>query len=338
MTDLKRRQLLRVVGTGAIAAPFLNLKPAYGAEFTFKYANDLPVTHPVNIWISKACDQIREKTKERVDIKMFPNNQLGSDPDMLNQLRLGGIDFLGFSGLLLATMVPVAAINGVAFAFPTYADVWKAMDGELGAYLRASIEKTGLVVFDKIFDNGYRQITSGTKPINTPADLQGFKIRVPGAALWVSMFKGLGASPTTINFSEVYSALQTKVVDGQETPLVTIESAKLYEVQKYCAMSNHMWDGFYFLANRKSLAKLPEDLQKLVRDTMNAVALQERDDSAKQAVALKSQLEKKGLVFNSTDPAQFRDTLRKAGFYVEWQKTFGPEAWGLLEKTAGKLT
>jgi tripartite ATP-independent transporter DctP family solute receptor len=235
-------------------------------------------------------------------------------------------------------MVPVAAINGIAFAFPTYADVWMAMDGELGAYLRASIEKTGLVVFDKIFDNGYRQITSGTKPINTPADLQGFKIRVPGAALWVSMFKGLGASPTTINFSEVYSALQTKIVDGQETPLVTIDSAKLYEVQKYCAMSNHMWDGFYFLANRKSLAKLPEDLQKLVRDTMNAVALQERDDSAKQAVALKSQLEKKGLVFNSTDPAQFRDTLRKAGFYVEWQKTFGQEAWGLLEKTAGKLT
>ena len=337
MTSLKRRQLLSVVGTSVIAAPFLNWRPADAAEFNFKYANDLPLTHPVTVWVSKACDQIREKTKGRVDIKMFPNNQLGSDPDMLNQLRLGGIDFLGYSGLLLATMVPVAAINGVAFAFADYNDVWKTMDGELGAHVRASIEKTGLVVFERIFDNGYRQITSSTKPINTPADLKGFKIRVPGAALWVSTFKALGASPTTINFSEVYSALQTKIVDGQETPLVTIESAKLYEVQKYCAMSNHMWDGFYFLANRKSLAKLPEDLRQIVRDTMNAAALQERDDAAKQSASLKTQLEKKGLVFNQTDPALFRDTLRKAGFYVEWRKTFGQEAWSLLEKSVGKL-
>lgn len=337
MTPIQRRQVLGALGGSAIAAPFFNVLPAHAAEFTFKYANDLPLTHPITVATATACDDIRTKTNGRVEIRMFPNNQLGSDPDMLNQLRLGGIDFLGFTGLLLATMVPVAAIHGVPFAFNAYPDVWRTMDGELGAHIRAQIEKSGLVAFEKIFDNGYRQVTSSVKPINTPADLAGFKMRVPGAALWVSLFKGLGASPTTINFSEAYSALQTRIVDGLESPLVTIDSAKLYEVQKYCSLTNHMWDGFWFLANRKSLAKLPDDLRQIVRDTINHAAVSERVESARQSVVLKAELEKKGLVFNATDPALFRDTLRKSGFYVEWKKTFGDEAWGLLEKSVGKL-
>ena len=157
--------------------------------------------------------------------------------------------------------MPAASINGIGFAFPDYDTVWKAMDGELGAYVRGEITKANLVVMDKIWDNGFRQTTSSTKPINGPDDFKGFKIRVPVSPLWTSMFKAFDAAPASINFSEVYSALQTKIVEGQENPLAIISTAKLYEVQKYCSLTNHMWDGFWFLANRRAWEKLPEDVQ-----------------------------------------------------------------------------
>ena len=136
--------------------------------------------------------------------------------------------------------------------------------------MRAQIAKSGLVPMERIWDNGFRQITSSTKPIQTADDLKGFKIRVPVSPLWTSMFKALDASPASINFSEVYSALQSKVVDGQENPLAVIATAKLYEVQKYCSMTNHMWDGFWFLANGNAWARLPDDLRGIVARNVNA--------------------------------------------------------------------
>lgn len=340
MNSTNRRTFLQTAGSVAVGAatPFLTMGTAHAAEFNFKYANNVPANHPLTVGVSKACDMIRQRTAGRVDIKVFPNNQLGSDTDLLGQLRLGGIDFYTMSGLLLSTLVPVAAINGVAFAFKDYKEVWSAMDGPLGGLVRQKIEGSGLVVFDKIFDSGYRQITASEKPIKVPADLKGFKIRVPPSPLWVSMFQGLGASPASINFSEVYSSLQTHVVDGQETPLVSIEAAKLYEVQKYCAMSNHMWDGYWLLANRKSFAKLPEDLRKIVNDSVIEASLQQRVENLRLNTELRAELTKKGLIFNEVDPQEFRNTLRQSGFYATWKEKFGPEAWGLLEKSVGTLT
>ncbi|CAN5392012.1 TRAP transporter substrate-binding protein [soil metagenome] len=340
MNALTRRRFLQTTGTVAVGAstPLIGMRTASAAEFTFKYANNVPANHPLTVGMTKACDLIRERTSGRVDIKVFPNNQLGSDTDLLGQLRLGGIDFYTMSGLLLSTLVPVAAINGVAFAFKDYNEVWAAMDGPLGALVRSKIEGAGLVVFDKIFDSGYRQITASDKPIRVPGDLKGMKIRVPPSPLWVSMFQGLGASPTSINFSEVYSSLQTHVVDGQETPLVSIEAAKLYEVQKYCAMTNHMWDGYWLLANRKTFAKLPDDLRKIVNDSVAEASLLQRKENLRLNTELRAQLTAKGLVFNEVDPQQFRSTLKQSGFYATWKDKFGPEAWGLLEKTVGTLT
>lgn len=338
MNQMNRRRVLKGAGATAIAAPFFNFRPANAAEFSYKYANNVPASHPLSVWVTKAAESVLEKTGGRVEIRVFPNNQLGADADMLSQLRSGALEFFTMSGLLLATLVPVASINGIGFAFPDYGDVWKAMDGDLGALVRRDIEKANLVIFNKIWNGGFRQITSSTKPINTPDDLNGFKIRVPVSPLWTSMFQGLGAAPASINFSEVYTALQTRIVDGQETPLVSIEAAKLYEVQKYCALTNHMWDGFWFLANRRAFEKLPADLRQTVMSVVDAAALQQREEVTKQNQSLQGELTAKGLIFNQPDRALFRDKLRKAGFYQEWEKRYGPEAWALLEKATGKLT
>ena len=312
-------------------------RPAHAAEFTYKYANNLPVGHPMNTRAQEAAERIKQQSNGRLEIQIFPNNQLGGDTDMLSQVRSGALEFFTLSGLILATLVPAASINGVGFAFKDYDQVWAAMDGELGAWVRGQITKAGLHVMDKIWDNGYREITSSTKPINGPDDLRGFKIRVPVSPLWTSMFKAFDSAPASINFSEVYSALQTKVVEGQENPLAIISTAKLYEVQKYCSMTNHMWDGFWMLANRRAWEKLPKDLQEIVAKNWNEAAIAERADVAKLNASLKDELQAKGLVFNQPDPEPFRGTLRKAGFYAEWKEKYGAEAWGLLEKTVGRL-
>jgi tripartite ATP-independent transporter DctP family solute receptor len=338
MATLDRRTLLAATATAALAAPALRSRPASAAEFKYKYANNLPVSHPMNIRAREAADKIKQETGGRVEIEIFPNNQLGSDTDVLSQVRSGAVEFFTLSGLILSTLVPAASINGVGFAFPDYNAVWRAMDGPLGAYVRGQIGKAGLVVMDKIWDNGFRQITSSTRPINTPEDLRNFKIRVPVSPLWTSLFQAFGAAPTSINFSEVYSALQTRVVDGQENPLAIISTAKLYEVQKYCSLTNHMWDGFWMLANRRAWAALPKDAQEIVAKNWNAAALAERQDTEKLNANLQQELTKQGLAFNQPDTAPFRGALRKAGFYAQWKGRFGDEAWNILEQSTGKLT
>ena len=341
MTVITRRRFVARSATGAavaIAAPALLSRPARAAEFSLKYANNVQVTHPMNVRAKEAADKIKEESKGRIEIEIFPNNQLGGDTDMLSQVRTGAIDFFTLSGLILATLVPVASINGIGFAFKNYDQVWAAMDGELGAHVRGVIAKAGLFAFDKNWENGYRQVTSSTHPIVTPEDFKGFKIRVPVSPLWTSMFKAFGASPASINFNEVYSALQTKIVEGQENPVSLIQIAKLYEVQKYCSLTNHMWDGFYFLANAKSWAAIPKDLQEIIHRNMNEAGMKEREDLAKITATVTDDLKAKGMIFNTVDTQAFRDTLKKAGFYAEWKEKYGPEAWGLLEKYVGALT
>jgi tripartite ATP-independent transporter DctP family solute receptor len=336
---MKRRDFIKATAAGAAitsgALPFS--AHAQAAEFTYKYANNLPVTHPMNIRAKEMVDAIRAETKGRVDIQVFPNNQLGSDTDMLSQLRSGALEFFTLSGLILSTLVPATSITGIGFAFPDYDAVWKALDGDLGAYVRAQITKAGIVPMDKIWDNGFRQITSSSKPIATADDLKGFKIRVPVSPLWTSMFKAFEAAPASINFAEVYSALQTKIVDGQENPLAIISTAKLYEVQKYCSMTNHMWDGFWFLANGRAWEKLPPDLRTIVAKHVNAAGIAERADVAALNAGLQKELTDKGLVFNQPKPDSFRNKLRAAGFYEEWKGKYGAEAWALLERYSGKL-
>jgi TRAP-type transport system periplasmic protein len=336
-TTMTRRHLLAglTLLTSSAAAP--RIARAQQAQWTYKYANNLPETHPMNLRAREMAAAIKQETNGRFDLQIFPNSQLGSDTDTLSQIRSGGVEFFTLSGLILSTLVPAASINGMGFAFPDYDTVWKAMDGDLGAYIRAQIAKANLVAMDKIWDNGFRQTTTSTKPIRTPDDFRGMKLRVPVSPLWTSMFKALDASPASINFNEVYSALQTKVVDGQENPLAIISTAKLYEVQKYCSLTNHMWDGFWFLANRRAWEALPDDVRGIVAKHINAAGVKERDDVAKLNATLQQDLAAKGLVFNRPDPAPFRDKLRAAGFYTEWKGKYGDEAWSLLEKSVGKL-
>ena len=332
---ITRRAL--VAGATTLAAPALLYRPAEAAEFNWKFATNIPPTHPSNAQAQAAIGRIHEQSGGRMSIKLFPNNQLGGDTDMLSQLRSGAIQLFPISGLIVQTVVPEAGANGIGWAFKDYDTVWAAMDGEFGAAIRKKIEAAGIHPFEKIWDNGFRQITSSRGPIALPDDLRGLKIRIPVMPILTSLFESMGAGPSSINIKEAYSALQTKLVDGEENPLALIDSWKFYEVQRYCSLTSHVWDGLWILANARAFNRLPPDLQEIVSNNINEAAVGQRADLRKLNDGLQATLETQGMQFNRPDPEPFRAKLREAGFYRQWQEKFGPELWAALEKYTGKL-
>jgi tripartite ATP-independent transporter DctP family solute receptor len=303
-----------------------------------KLGHTTPVAHPFHVRMQEAAENIGKASNGRIELQVFPNGELGGDNDLISQTRSGAIDFCQPTGQILASLLPVTAINAIGFAFADYSKVWPTMDGELGKYIRAQITaKVGLVPMERIWNLGFRQITTSNKPIKTVADLEGLKIRTPIAPSLVSLFQALKASPVGMQIGEVYSALQTKVVDGQENPLSLIQAAKFYEVQKFCSITNHVWDGHWICANAGSWKRLPPDMQAIVAKGLNDAALKQREDVTKLDQSVQGDLASKGLTFNVAETESFRERLRAAGFYNEWKQKLGQEAWGLLEAQVGKL-
>lgn len=339
MTRTFGRPNRRAVLAGAASLPLVSILkwPASAAEFEFKYATGQDPTHPVNIRAQEALNRIREATSGRLDIKLFPANQLGSDTDLLTQVRNGSVEFFNLSSLILATFVPLSGITSLGFAFKDYDMVWKAMDGDLGNHVRAEIAKTPIITVSKIWDNGFRHITSSTREIRKPEDLQGFKMRVPPAPALTSLFKAVGAAPAPINFNELYSSLQTKVVEGQENPLAIIATTRLYEVQKSCSLTGHVWDGYWVLGNKRAFMRLPKEIQEIVSRELDRSALDQRADIARLSETLRSELTAKGISFLEVEQEAFRKALAGTSFYAEWKDKYGAVAWNLLEKAVGKL-
>jgi tripartite ATP-independent transporter DctP family solute receptor len=337
---LSRRKLISRSGAAAaagIGAATILHWPANAAEFSYKLGSSSPMEHPAMVRSAEAVKKIKEQTNGRFEITIYPNSVLGGDTAMIAQVISGALQMYILPVDLLAPRNPACGIFGVGFVFPDYDHVWAAVDGELGDMIRGAAEQIGLHCLGTAYDHGYRQITTRTKPIVSPDDLHGFKIRLPVAPYLISLFRHLGASPTAINFNEVYSALQTGVVDGQENPLVLIDTAKLYEVQKYCSITNHVWSGFHVSFSIPAWQKLPLDLQKITHDTFTEAALAERGDFVKMTQTEQQNLTAKGLTFNTPDTQPFRDELRKNGFYPEMRKASGEQAWALLEKYVGPL-
>lgn len=327
-----------IAASGATVATTFFIGRGNAAEFTYKLGHSTPAEHPFSIRLTEVAADVLEKTGGKLEIQLFPASQLGGDNDLLSQVRSGAVEFFPGAGLILASVLPVAAIDGMGFAFPTYDDVWAAVDGDLGAFVANQIRtQTNLVPMDRVWDLGYRQITNNVRPIVTADDLNGLKLRVPGAPALVSLFEGLGVSPVSMQFGEVYTALQTGVVDGQENPFATIDAGKFYEVQKYLAQSNHVWNGFWMLANGDAWNRLPEDVREIVNTSFNEKALLQRNDLAELNKGLAAQLQSKGMELTTIDTDSFRAKLREAGFYATWREKIGNEAWEILESYTGGL-
>ncbi|MGI9372559.1 MAG: TRAP transporter substrate-binding protein [Hyphomicrobiales bacterium] len=239
---------------------------------------------------------------DKAEVQTFGSSQLGKDKELLQKLKLGQITF----SLPSSVMSSVADEFGV-FEMPYIIkdrEHMKRVQAELGDTFQKAANDKGYQILG-YFENGFRHITNNTRPINKPEDLAGVKLRTPKGAWRVKMFKLYGANPTPMAFSEVFTALQTKVIDGQENPYAQIASAKFQEVQKYLSITGHVYTPAYILVSKEHYAKLPDD----VRASLEKCAVETQafvyDHAAKLEGELLDVIKAAGVEVNNADNAAF---------------------------------
>jgi TRAP-type transport system periplasmic protein len=200
-----------------------------------------------------------------INVKVFGGGALGAEREYVEGVKAGTVE-AGIASGVVANFFPSAMVTDIPFLFPSGKVAWDVMDGPFGRKLQKMfLDQTGMrcLAFAEV---GFRNFTNNTRPIKTPADMKGLKIRVQETPLYVNMINGLGASPTPIAFTELYTALQTKVVDGEENPVPTILMSKFAEVQKYLTLDGHVYGVDWFIINEKFFKSLSAELQYVVLD------------------------------------------------------------------------
>lgn len=260
----------------------------------------------------------------------------GGDPTALRMLMAGEIQFYTLMGGILGTVVPVAEVQQVPFAFASAAQAHKAIDGPLGRMLAEEMAAKGMYLFPQGgFDNGMRQVASIARAVATPDDLSGVNIRVPAGQLIFDTFAAFGAEPVIIPAYQLYDGLATGKVASQENPLAVLEGFKLYELLKYVSMTNHMWSGFNLMAHLATWRRLPDDIKSVIERNVTVHVRQQRADQAALNASLRQDLARRGLLFNEVDQAAFRARLGEV--YSTWRGRLGMRCWSLLEAEVGPL-
>lgn len=343
---MQRRSFLSasaMVGTslvGAAALPGCAIQTTKSqSSWNAKQFHNQPAQSHQHSFLVDLWQQVQRETDGRLSVTVYPqNNQIaGSDPAALEQLQKGDLEFFTLMGGILGRAVPVMEIQGLPFAFANHAQVHQVNDGEFGAYLGRECAAKGLHRFQYgLLENGFRQIGLIDRPVRTAQDLVGVRIRVPDGEMFRDLFSSLGATPVTVNIRELYEALRSRKVDGQENPLVITEVNKLYEVSKHQSITNHMWSGFNLLANLKFWNALPTDVQEVVNRNVKKFVTAQRSYTDNLNRSLETSLATRGQIFNTADISTFRKKLGD-GFYDRWKAQFGTTAWRLLETQVGKL-
>jgi tripartite ATP-independent transporter DctP family solute receptor len=332
VSALSRRSFLACATLGSVSA----VGRLRAADFSFVQYHNQTDSSSLHRRLVEMWEAVRKETNGRVETRVLAqnNNIAGSDPAALKMLVSGEIQFFTLMGGILGTVVPVAEVQQVPFAFRSAAHAHRAMDGPLGAFIRAEMEAKGIHGFPvAAFDNGMRQIGSNTRPVRVPSDLVGMRMRVPAGQMVADTFKAFGAVPVTINSRDIYDALKAGKVDAHENPLALMESFKLDEVTKYISMTNHMWSGFNQLAHLTTWHKLPDDMKAVIERNVATYVRLQRQDQERANMAVRATLVTRGLTFNDADATPFRRQL--SGFYATWKRQLGAKCWSLLESAAG---
>jgi len=256
---------------------------------------------------------------------------------MLGQVRSGALELMLIPDGTLSDVVPSAAMQTVAFAFASYKQAFDALDGAVGARVRADIANAGLFPLQRVWLSGFHQVCNSAHAIASPEGFAGLKLRVPPSVVEIATVKAFGASPVPLSSAETYVAMQTKLVDGAALGLVAIQEQKFYEVQKYVTLTNHVFGASYLLANGDAWARLPKGLRDLVEGTVDAYAVRQRADVIAAETPIVAQLQSEGIRVDRVTPGPFRDAVRSAGLYAQWRDKFGPVAWHALESAVGTL-
>lgn len=311
MTDfvMSRRSLTAgaaaAAGLAALGAPAIAQ-----AKTTLKLghlANEDNVWHKASV---RFAEEVAKRTNGAVEVKVFPNEQLGKETDLIKGIQLGTVDFT-ITGESLQNWAPSAALLAVPYAIRDLAHMDAVAGGPIGAKIAASIEEKTQLKPLTYFARGPRELTSN-RPIKTPADLDGLKMRVPNVPLFVKVWDALGAKPTPMAFSEVFTSLQSHTIEAQENPLALIKSASFFEVQKYLNLTDHVLSWIYLVGGAKKLGRLPADQQAAIMEAAKAARVYERELFLADEKQLAEFLKSKGMEFVEVDKAAFAAKAKDA--------------------------
>lgn len=281
-------------------------------EYLIRVAHVLPTEHATHITLEEVFKkEVEEKSGGKIKVELYPNGQLGGDRQTIEALNLGTIEMCVPGGTVLSGFVEDFMVLDLPFLFKTKEDAFEVFDGEVGDTLNAKLEEIGIVNLG-YGENGYRHVTNNIKPIMSPTDLSGIKIRTMENPIHMASFKAFGANPTPISFNELFTALQQKTVDAQENPIAIIYTAKLYEVQKYLSLTGHVYTNCPYLISKSFLEGLPNDLQQVVRDAAEKTMVEQRKMTNKQEQELISKLKENGMIINELTPEQKEEFIKAA--------------------------
>lgn len=313
----------------AITLAFAGFAPGtVEAKTVIKIGTVVHGDHPENVGARKIKELIEAAAGDEVEVRVFIGSQIGDQRTMVENLRNGVLEMTWVTTGFFGSYEPILNVLESGFLFRDSQHSYKVFDGPIGEEVKGLVNKHGVKVLG-FYEAGMRHLTNNVRPIMTPADLKGLKIRTPQAKYHLNTLKYMGANPVAMSFSELYTAMQQGVVDGQENPVSNIYNAKFYEVNKYIALTGHLHLTHMVMYSEKLWNKLPAKLQAIVQkavvDSQEFQRAAVRNDDA----TLLAKLEEKGMQVSRPDRAAFRAAVLP--LRDEAVKEFGPKAKEWIE-------
>lgn len=276
---------------------------------------------------NKFADLVKERTNGNVEIKVYPNEQLagGSQGKGIEMLISGAVDFTYHSNIIYSITDERFGVISLPWLIPDIATADEKLSGAGGTAINKLLLEKGIVGLG-FGENGFRQITNSKRPIATPDDIKGLKLRIPGIKMFISLYKALGADPITMNFGEVFTALQQKTIDGQENPTDVINSSKINEVQKYMTVWNYSYDSIILGMNKARFDSFDKATQDIIIQAAKEANEFQRNLNRELSAKQTQDFAEKGMVVTTLTEEQMKPFIEKVKpVYTEYEPIMGKE-------------
>ncbi|KYH33356.1 TRAP transporter substrate-binding protein [Neomoorella mulderi] len=299
-------------------------------KIALKLGHIVTEKHSYHEGVLKFKELVEKNSNGQIEVQIFPNSSLGNERDLGEGLRIGTIEMALISTAVMQNFEPALGVFDLPYILRDWDHAHKAQDGEAGQMAaKRLLEKQNIRVLS-YYDQGFRHVLGIPKPINNIEDLKGYKIRLPESPVFIDTFKALGASPTTIPWSEVYTALQTKVVDGMEGSPESLFTSKLHEVTKYYSLTNHIYAGAVLLISESVYKKLTPEQQKIILDAAKESSTYERKVCIERDNEYMQKMKDAGIKVNPiTDLTPFQNAVKN--IYEDFAKKVGPDGEKLVQ-------
>ncbi len=312
---------LVVFAGGSSEKPKAAARPAT----VLKISNGINEQHPTYLACKEFEKIVESKLPGKYDVQVYANAQLGDDVRATEAVRMGTLEMVATSASPLTGLVPEFNVFDLPFIVPSEKAADAIYDGPIGAKLAALLEPKGIKLL-AYYENGFRQLTNSVREVKSPADLKGMKVRTMQNPIHLAAWRALGANPTPMPFSEVFTAMQQKTIDGQENPIPTIYLSKFYEVQKYVTLTGHVYGPHILLINKKMFDSFPAEDQKIILEAAQASAKFQRETNRKMNRDFIAELKKAGMTVTELTPEQvkaFQEAVKPV--YDEWIPKIGKD-------------